>query len=290
MKKILALLVVLMTVAGCSASRSYSYLENGNEVLFKGPDNISYTRNDLYKSLKLSAGDIIIEDILKRIARQSTDIDIEAIEKEADELINSYISNDLEAYITASYGSVDAYRSAYISSAIMNALAELYATENYDGLIAERKPIKMQVASFAELENAEKCIADFNNAVTFDMAAANNSSVSTAQAQIYMDDDSTLDLEVKDYINSTDTTGISTIITHVTTSTDADGKEVETPSYYVLNIISRTPDEFKDEVITELAADVDQDTLTDYFLNKHEYSIYDQDLYEVLSTKNEVFK
>ena len=54
MKKILIIAFALLMLAGCSDASHYSYLSDGDEVLFTGP-NTTYTKNDLYKSLKLSA-------------------------------------------------------------------------------------------------------------------------------------------------------------------------------------------------------------------------------------------
>ena len=158
-------------------------------------------------------------------------------------------------------------------------------------MIEEDKPVKMQVASFNTLEEAEACIAEYNSGTsTFDMAALNNNSNEAPQSNIYTDDDSSLVYEIKEYLNSTDTVGVSSVITYTTTTTNDEGNNVDTNTYYVLNIESRDPDEFKDEYISAAAFKASSDSVKEYFLNKHEIKFYDQDLYDLMTSEYEGLK
>ena len=288
MKKIVGLLFVILLVAGCSGSNSYSALSDGKDVIFEGPKQ-SYTKDDLYKSLKVSSTDAIVNDIMNNIALKY-DIDMEAIEQEADDYMNEYIEMGYESYIVAYYGSMEAFRDSYVSSVLLSKLAEEYVKENYDSMVEEDKPVKMQVASFNTLEEAEACIADYNNGSTFDMAALNNNSNEAPQSNVYTDDDDSLVYEVKEYLNSTDALGLSSVITYATTKTDDDGKDVDEVTYYVLNVESRNADEFKEDYIKHAANNVSSDSVKEYFLNKHEIKFYDQDLYDQLTAKYEGLK
>ena len=290
MKKIIVVLFALLLLAGCSNKNHYSYLSDGDDLIFKGPNDVTYTKNDLYKSLKVSNEDAITSDILDKIATKIEGVDLEALEAEADELIETYQSLGYESYIVASYGSVDAYRKAYISTLLMNELAKEYVRLNYDSMLEEKKPVKMQVAIFANEEDAQKCIDDVNSGSTFDMAAVNNNAESAPISSVYTDDDTSLVLEVKEYLNSTDNTGLSTIIVNTKTATDTDGNSVETKTYYVLNIESRNPDDFKDDLIQLLASGLDSSTVKSYFLATHEIEFFDQDIYELMTTAYEVLK
>ena len=78
MKKILILITTILLLAACSNKNSYSYVSDGNDVIFTG-NNKSYTKADLYKSLKLSAEDTLETDIINKIS-QSYDIDLKQIE------------------------------------------------------------------------------------------------------------------------------------------------------------------------------------------------------------------
>ncbi len=289
MKKIIIVLFALLLLAGCSNNNHYSYLSDGDDVLFTGP-NTTYTKNDLYKSLKLSNTSGISSDILDQIAMGLEGIDMEQINADADSLIETYQSMGYESYIIASYGSVEAYRKSYVSSLLLNELSKEYVKLDFDHLVEEKKPVKMQVASFASLEDAEKCIEDVKGGSTFDMAAVNNNADSAPVSSVYTDDDTTLAFEVKDYLNSNENTGLSSVIVNTTTTQGTDGTAVENNTYYVLNVESRDVEEFKDDVITLLASEVSTDDVKDYFLSSHKIEFFDQDLYKNMSSLYEVLK
>ena len=289
MKKIIVLLFVLLLMAGCSADSHLSKVSEGETVLFKGP-NKTFTKQDLYKQLKVTDSGAITTDIMNKIALASADIDMDKINADADELINTYKEMGYEDYIIASYGSMEAYKDSYISTLLFSELSKLYVKDNYDTIIGDDKPVKMAIASFDSEEEALNCIEDVNNGSTFDMAAANNNSINTPSTSVYSDSDQSLVYEVKEYLNSTDKTGLSTVIVNIATSTDADGNQTEKKTYYVLNIESRNADEFKDEYIELKAAETEAETVRNHFMSSHEIKFYDQDLYELMSSTYEVLK
>jgi len=287
MKKILVVLLALLFLAGCSDNAHYSYLSDGDEVLFTGPKT-TYTKNDLYKSMKLADSETIANDIMDKIALKLDNVDLEAIEKDADDLIETYKSLGYEAYIISSYGSIEAYRKSYISTLLLSELSKAYVSEDLDTLVAEKKPVKMQVASFSTEEDALKCIEDVNNGSTFDMAAVNNNAANAPVSSVYTDDDSSLAFEVKDYLNSTDSTGLSTVILNTASSQDANGNVTETKTYYVLNIESRDYKTFQDELVELLATQASSDDVKNHFLSTHKVEFFDQDLYEKMTSEFEV--
>ena len=289
MKKIIVILFALLLLAGCSNANHYSSLSDGDEVIFSGP-NMTYTKNDLYKSLKVSSEDAIASDIIDKIALKLDGIDMESINKQADELIETYQSLGYESYIISSYGSLDAYRKSYVSTLLLSELSKAYVNEKFDELSVEKKPVKMQLASFANEDDAKKCIEDVNNGSTFDMAAVNNNAANAPQSAVYTDDDTSLVYEVKDYLNSTDTTGVSTIIVSTSSTQDADGNINENNTYYVLNVESRNVADFKDEFVDLLATTVSSDDVRNHFLSSHEIEFFDQDLYKIMTEAFEVLK
>ncbi len=290
MKKALGILLVLLTLCACANKDNKTKISNGSDVIFTGPNNVSYTRQDMYDAMKTIDADLIVNDILKHIALKNDNISIDELNTQVDELIDMYQSMGYEAYIIAQYGSMDAFREYYLSQLLVNELSKVYVLENYDRLVSEDTPVKMQMAIFAEQADAEKCIADVNSGSTFDMAAVNNNSTNTPQSNVYSDADETLAYDVKEYLNSTDTLGLSSIITSTNSTVGADGTAVETSTYYVLNIESRNADDFKDEYVEMMAARQELATVKNYFLEKHEISFYDQDLYKLMSAEYEVLK
>ena len=282
MKKIIVILS-LLTLCACAGANSSSEISKGSDVLFKGPD-VTYTKADLYKSLKVSSSDAIVENIVNNIAKKY-DVDTEAIEKEAQDMIDEYVSNGYESYIVTYYGSLDTFKNSYINGKILEELSSVYVKEHYDDMVADDTPVKMQVASFLELAEAEKFLEEVNNGSTFDMAALNNNTQDQPQSAVFTDSDSSLPFEVKEYINSNDSLGLSPIITSITSS---DGAEVS--HYYVINVESRNPEEFKDDYISLAASKVETDTLYEYLFTKHKVEFFDQDLYNLLSSKYEVLK
>lgn len=286
MKKIIVMLFTLLMLVGCS-SKGYSKISIGDDVIFTGP-NTKYTKADLYDSLKVCSADAIETDILNKIAA-NLGIDKTEIEKEAQDMVDMYLSMGYESYIISYYGSSEAYKQMYISNATLVKLAEIYVNDNFDKLLAEDKPIKLQLAFFDTLEAAQGLIDAVNAGSTFDMAAIDNGYNQDCSEAIYLDSDE-LPVDVKSYINDTDTVGLSKIITVTNTATDSDGNSSSTETYYVLNIISRDINDYKDLYITTKAELVDVAEVKSYFFSNHEIKFYDQDIYEIMKEKYEVLQ
>jgi hypothetical protein len=283
MKKIVTLLFALLLLVGCS-SKGYSKLSDGTDVIFTGPNNESFTKNDLYETLKISSVDAVENDILDKIA-ESEELDLTDVEAEADELVEMYQQLGYETYIIQYYGSIEAFKKYYMSSGILTLLTNLYVEENYEIFKADDKPVKMKMANFETEEIANKVIEEVNNGSTFEMACANNGYTNEVSEAIYLDSDSDLDYNIKEYLNSTDTTGLSTVIEGSASNTNED-----LHIYYVLDITDRDVDNFKDEYITEKVADCDSDDVKNYMFKKHDIEFYDQDIYELMKSEYEVFE
>lgn len=287
MKKILIALFTLLLLVGCS-EKGYSQLSNGNDVIFKGPDMV-YTKNDLYKSLKLISEDAVESDILAKIA-ENLEVDMSDVEEEADEMIELYRTMGYESAIISYYGSIENYRELYINSSIIVKLDETYIEDNFDSLTQEDKPIKMQLAYFNDEESANQLIEKINNGSTFESAAAELGFGSDCSVGVYLDSDSALPIAVKSYLNETATTGVSSVIVSQDSTTDADGNIVTTETYYVLNIVSRDANEFKDEYVNAKLQVIDDEVVKEYLFNNHEIKFFDQDIYEMMKAKYEVLK
>lgn len=288
MKKIFVIALTLLVLVGCTSSKGYSKISNGDEIIFKTPDS-TYTKNDLYNVLKVASEESIEQDILNKIA-DSLDLDLSKIESEAEETMQMYISIGYEQSIISSFGSLDAYKQLIISSGKLEELAKKYINDKYSEFINEDKPVKMQFAYFDNQEAAQKLIDDVNKGSTFESSALTNGYQNNCQVNVYLDSDETLPLDVKSYLNDTANTGLSTIITVTTTSNDADGKEVSNETYYVLNVVSRTADEFKEDYIDTKLNNIDVKDVKEYMFETHDIKFYDQDIYEIMKKEYEVLQ
>ena len=287
MKKLLVILLAVLTLTACASNKGYSQVSGSDDVIFEGP-NSKYTKADLYKSVKVMSEDAIIDDILKKVA-EIDGVDVATIDKETQEYLDEWIAYGYESYITYYYGSEEAFVESVRYSMILEELKKLYIEEKFDEYVEDDKPVKMQVAYFDDLDTAKQCLSDIEGGNTFDTAVINNGYTTDASEKVYLDSDD-LPIQVKSYVNDTDKLGLSTIITTSTTTTDADGNEVQTGRYYLINIIDRDVNNFKDDYLTAAIANVENETIINHELNTHEIKFYDQDLYDVMSKAYEVLK
>lgn len=287
MKKVLLITFALLILVGCSGEKGYSKLTEGEDIIFKSPDK-TYTKNDLYDVLKVSSEQSIENDLLKRIATK-LNVDFSKAEEEAQSTVDMYTSMGYEQLILQQYGSIEAFKEMYMYSGILNELAKLYVEDNYNDFVKQDKPVKMQLARFDVLENAEKLIKDVENGSTFETAAANNGYETECTPAVFLDSDD-LALAVKNYLNETDTEGLSKVITDTNTSQDADGNDVTTETYYVVNIVSRNVDDYIDDYKAVKAENVDLEEVKTYMFKNHDIEFYDQDIYEIMKAKYEVLQ
>lgn len=287
MKKIIIILATLLMLVGCS-NAGYSKLNNGDDVIFKGP-NTTFTKQDLYKVLKISSADAIVQDIMIYLA-QAYEFDMSDVEKEANDTYDYYKEMGLESYIISSYGTKDAFIKQYSYSGIIRKLTEKYFDDKFDTFSKEDKPVQLQYAYFTDLETANKFIEEVNASTTFETAAANNGYDSVVTPIIFVNDDLDLPAEAKDYINNNEATGLSTVIESSTSSQDKDGNIVTETKYYVLNILDRDINNFKEEYKTRKLENITQEDVIAYMLETHDIKFFDQDLYEIMSKAYEVLK
>ncbi len=285
MKKLIVILLSVLCLTACSGKPEYANISNGNEVVFESP-NGSFTKGDLYKMLKVSSKDAVKTDIVNKIA-ELKNIDLEQLRKDAEDYAQIYIDYGYESYITSYYGSLETFIKEYINSEILYELAYDYCLEKYDETVAMDRPVKMQFAYFDEKEAAEKTVEDFNGGAEFDVAAKENGYLYDIPMNIFLDSDTTLPLEVKEYINSTETLGISTIIPVTKSTQDANGNIAETTTYYLLNIDSKNAEEFKEDYIAKKQEEVDPEMLTNLLMSQYEIEYFDQDIYDMMMSEGE---
>lgn len=285
MKKILLAMLALLCLCACTSKPEYSKLSDGEDVIYEA-NGKAFTKNDLYKILKVSSKDAIETDILNKIA-EDRGVDVALIKQEADEYVQMYIEYGYESYIISYYGSLEAFKSEYINGEVLYKLSYDYCLDKYDESVAADRPVLMQYAYFDDEETANKVIEDINGGADFEAACEGNGYTYDIPMNVYVDSDSTLPVEIKQYLNSTATTGISTIIPTTVSTQDADGNFNEKSRYYILNIESKNPDEFKEDYIALKQEGVDPDILTANLFSQYDIEYFDQDIYDMMNEEGE---
>ena len=286
MKKILVVLFTLLLLAGCT--KGYSQITTGEDILFKSPDS-TYTKSDLYNTLKVYNADSIKLDILNTIA-SNMELDMSNIEQQAKDTLEMYKQIGYGDYIIASYGSEEAFIKYVISNSVIDALSEVYIDDKFDSIVNQDKPIKMQYVYFEDLDVANKFIEEVKAGSTFDMAAVNNEFITSPEEGVYLITDNNLPFEVKEYMEDTNNVGLSSIITTSTSTQDSEGNIVTNNKYYILNITDRNIENYKDSYKELKLESTDDNAVVNYMFETHKIEFYDQDIYELMSSKYEVLK
>jgi len=290
MKKLLITLFAILLLAGCSSSSdSAALVNNGDEVIFEYGDT-KYTKQQLNTDMKKNDfSSIIIQDYMLYVAEKEG-LDLTAHNTEIEESVKQMQESGSDALITYYYGSVDNYKKIALYYNVLNDFATNKVKENLDSYISEYKPYKAQYAFFDNKDAAEKLIKDVKAGGDFATLAKEAGYTQDASAQIYNDKSESVIIEIKEFVNNATATGLSDVITTSTTTTDANGNSVQTPRYYVVNLIDKDANNFKDELIAQLAAEIEETTIVNEAIAKYPLTIYDQATYEVLSAAYEGIK
>lgn len=283
MKKVLIALACVCMLTGCAANKVL--VSDGDKVIFES-DKTKYTKQELYDAMRYNEYTAIITNqIISKVA-ELEGVDMSEVDKEADERLKQmqdmygayYVQ--LETY----YGGKDRLKDNILGTVCSEKLMTKYLESNFESLLENHQAIMMQVAYFDDIEVAKKVIAEIETGSTFDIAAINNGFTSNPSQKVYLDSD-TLPLEVKTYINSDEKTGVSDVINTQTSTTDANGQTVTSSRYYVINVIERDANNFKDEYIEKLAGTLEAAEALNFFFEKHDIKFYDQRTYDLVTTQ-----
>lgn len=290
MKKLLVILSCLFILTACGSAH-YTTVSDSEEVIFTRNDGSSYTKQDLYNTMKNNdITDLLTMRIVNKLAEYEG-IDMDSIKSEVEESTNSMVEAGYESFITSYYGSVENYNNSSIANQALTALVKQEVESNFDKYVEDYAPYKAEIVYFDEKESAEAVVnAVKNEENTFEYACTENGYEGEVSETLYTDSDSDLPVEVKDYVLNTENTGVSDVIEVSTTMTDSDGNSTVTPRYYVVNLISKNVEDFKDEFITSVSNDIDSDTTINTLLEKYGFETHDQRIYELLKESYEAVK
>lgn len=290
MKKLLLTVSALFLLTACTSAH-YTKVSDGDSVIFTKNDGTSYTKQDLYTTMvNNDVTDLLSIRLVNKLA-ELEGVDVESIRSEVEATTNSMVEAGYESFINSYYGSVENYNKSYISSQCLTALAKQTIEANFDKYVEDYAPYKAEIVYFDEKETAQAVIDAVNNEEsTFEYACTENGYEGEVSETLYTDSDSDLPVEVKDYVLNTENTGVSNVIEVATTMTDSDGNSTVTNRYYVVNLISKNVDDFKDEFIEKVASDIDTDDTINALLEKYNFEVHDQRVYELLKAEYEAVK
>lgn len=289
MRKIITIAVICLMLCGCSNGHDAN-ITNDSDIIWSS-DNQTYTSKDLNELLKYQDYSIVLlNNILTKIG-ELEGIDVDTYLKETEDTVNMYVEQGLADQLIAYYGSVNNYKSLLIIDSIVTDLYDKVANEKYDEYKESNPPYKAEIAYFDDIEKAKNVVNSVkNNEHTFAFACEENGYTQTVTATIYTDQ-SDLPVEVKSMALNTTETGVTDPIQSSTYITDDKGESTITPRYYVINIISKDADEFKDEFIQYIKDSLlDSNTVVGDYMRKYDLKVYDQRTYELLKQNYGDFK
>ena len=280
----MAALLCLLLLAGCSASDGAAKVSNDSEVLFSGK-GVSYTKGKLYNTLKsYDYSSFLFYDMVYKCAEADGE-DLSSYEEEANATIDMYKAMYGDD-IMDGYGGEDVFRRMLMMDGFVSDKTTAYVEERLDDYAKEDLPILAKLAYFDSEEAANNVVAAVNEGSTFEMAAAENGYTLQVQDTIYIDSSDVLPLTVKEYVNTSTENGLSPVLVSMTSTTDSEGKTVETPRYYLIYITSRDVNEFHDQYVSLKASGVDTNEVvkTQIFAD-HKISFYDQEVMDFMKEK-----
>lgn len=282
MKKVLLVLISLLLLCACSNSHT-TKVENGDEVVYLNDKGKAYTKQDLYDDMMLN--DVttqLTNDLIVKLGKLEG-VDIDAINEKVKEEANEIVEAGQEYYINYYYGNIDNYINNMIPYSVMEELKKNYIDADLTRYEVDYEPFKAQMINLDDEEVAKKIVEDVDAGKEFLEALALNGHEDEVTTTLYTNNDD-LPLEVKDYVTNSET-GFSGIITVAIVS-----DEEAAPTYYLLNLVSKNVEDFKDEFLNVVSQDIDNDTVIINLLNKYDVNIYDQRVYDLLTAKYEVLK
>ena len=99
MKKVLLVLVCLLALTACG-SNHYSSVSDGTEVIYKDANGNSFTKEDLYETMKNNdVTDLLKINLIKKLANFEG-IDMDEIANSVEEQTNGMIDAGYETFIT----------------------------------------------------------------------------------------------------------------------------------------------------------------------------------------------
>lgn len=287
MKKLISLLCVAMIfmVSGCSDASAD--ISDGNTMIMQvGSEKI--TKEDIYSITKLNSAatatmtkmtqlildkEVPVTDAITKKAKEKLEKSKELYGSSFEETIKNYGYADEEDY----------YNKTALLTVRKQELAKLYITEQ--DTLSTFTPIKARVLSFESKDDADDALyymndEDYSYDDIVDDYAEDDSKYDGSTTVFHSDSGLPATLWEK-ITNTTDKGLINEVLSADIDSQNADGSTSTTTSYYIVEIIDTTLDNYKDDALDAIAST--SSTIVDEafvsYLGKYEFKIWDIDVY-----------
>ena len=286
MKKLAMLLccaAMLTTLSGCKDA--VANISNGSEVLIQ-VGSTKITNNDIYQSLKQTSGASTTIQMVQDLLAEKEGIELtDELKKEAEadlkQTKKDYGGDDAFAEALASAGFADDQdylERAVYPDLLKGELLNKYLADNEEAILNQYHPMKAKVIEFDNQGKADKALAAIKDGAT--LAEAFKS---------YGAEKATL--TGKDTIYHAESSLSNTVYTRMSTATSkgiikevlADQSEEK---WYIAEITNLDPTSMVEEIFEELkvsATSLSSSMLEEY-LQKHNFNIYDIDIYKAIQT------
>ncbi|MBQ7890307.1 MAG: peptidyl-prolyl cis-trans isomerase [Erysipelotrichaceae bacterium] len=275
MKKMIALLLACLVLAGCSDA--YASINNANETVFSVAGT-TMTRGDLYNYMQAQDGgytavNMAMENILNAKIEVTEEMN-ESVESTIT-MYESLLGENFESYIMSmGYASLDHFKADLMMNEQSSAFAKQFIEENFDDLCSTYAPRKVKIATFKDQTLAGKAQAALKDGADYEETLKSFESTSTSYDSI---------------IYTTKSSYPTTVTYAVSTLTDGQVSDViantDETLFYVVVMEATNPADFKDEAVAEISAidTIASDAMLKAF-NEAGFAIYDKNLHDAIST------
>ena len=289
MKKLIIVLIALLTVSGCSqaVSSDAKISAEKEEVYFKY-DGKNYTNNDAFQRLKAQQVgtyfDYIIANKAVEIEGIEHTITAEEIESSYQQMVDMYGAEMVEAY----YGDLESYVKQSLISDSYLAYQMNYVKENIDKFITDYPTLKVEYITSTNKTKMNTFLKTIKKDKTKDFDKAyekakfeENESVAK---QIVEVNNTALPTEVLDALNALENGAVSDLI-EISNSTDETTEAEETITYYIVKLVGKDAKaDYQEEFIDYTVNNGYVPTPTVIAKEKHELVMYDDDFNNTYET------
>ena len=289
MKKLIIVLIALLTVSGCSqAASSDAKISSEKEEVYFKYNGKNYTNNDAFQKLKAqqvgSYFDYIIASKAVELEGIEHTVTEEEIEAEYQQMIDTYGEEMVNSY----FGSKESYiKQALISDSYI-AYQKNYVANNIDKYITDYPTLKVEYITSTNKTKMNTFLKTLkkDKKKDFDKAfeKAKFEETETVAKTIIELNNTALPTEVLDVLKTLENGAISDLI-EISNSTEETSETEETFTYYIVKLVSNdVKTDYQDEFIEYTINYGYVPTPTMIAKDNHEIVMYDDDFNNTYET------